>query len=436
LIADALLVAISLMAALLADGAIRGRSDTVSNRDLAAHILTVAMVVSALLSAQQQDRKPKAWVLWLELSLIGIGSAAVVGLMLYGLGFRVLPIEIVVPGMALAGALVCLRRRLGWLQGPAVDRDTVLVGYEPEMQALLDPLEQRLAGVVDADQSRVPAGVPYLGPPSVLLNPLPAWRSLVVSPRGLESLHVPSLLGEAQRRGIKVEDLAGFHQRTLHRVCCGLLRPVDLLFARGSLQTSPHAMAAQAIYNNVVGLSLLLLSLPVLLIAGIAVALFSGRGPVFELTECAGFQGIPFQMLRFRTRRWDGSGRPTAIGQWLDRLRLTNLPMFLNVIRGELALFGPRAVRLEFFERICELIPFYFHRSSVKPGIFGWSQLNLSREPLPDEVRLLEYDFYYIQRISPTLDLEILLQTIFRSSDAGAGEAIASVRETPLPEQD
>jgi lipopolysaccharide/colanic/teichoic acid biosynthesis glycosyltransferase len=101
-----------------------------------------------------------------------------------------------------------------------------------------------------------------------------------------------------------------------------------------------------------------------------------------------------------------------------------DLPQLINVVRGEMALFGPPPVRKEFAHRFAELIPVYDHRFIVKPGMMGWSQVNLDRGPRStDEFLRLEYDLYYIREESPSLDLDILFRTTFRSPFQ-AGDAI------------
>src|SRR5262249_9675378 len=147
------------------------------------------------------------------------------------------------------------------------------------------------------------------------------------------------------------------------------------------------------------------------LVSSILVALLSGKGPVFETTECPGLLQIPFQLWRFRARG-AATRDSTALRELLPRLRPVNLPRLPYVLRGEIALFGPSPVRREFAERLTELIPYYFHRFSVRPGIFGWAQLHLRGvHPQPEQLRL-EYDFYYIRHASLVLDLEILLRTL------------------------
>jgi lipopolysaccharide/colanic/teichoic acid biosynthesis glycosyltransferase len=189
------------------------------------------------------------------------------------------------------------------------------------------------------------------------------------------------------------------------------------------LRADGRTMAIQAIYTNLIGILFLLVFAPALALASLSLALFSRPGPTFESIDCLGFQNIPFGLLRFRTRRMDGSGKLTLVGGILARLHLTNLPQVINVIRGDMSLFGPRPVRREFARRLVQLMPFYSLRFCVKPGIFGWAQMHLRRDP-ENEFAQFEYDLFYIKEGSPLLDLGILIGTLF-----GPGDKIS----VPLP---
>jgi lipopolysaccharide/colanic/teichoic acid biosynthesis glycosyltransferase len=183
-------------------------------------------------------------------------------------------------------------------------------------------------------------------------------------------------------------------------------------------------MAIQAVYTNLVALTLLLALSPLLLILCAAVACFSGPGPVFESLECAGFQYIPFRLLRFRTTRLDGTGTRTRVGRIISRLHLANLPQLLNVVRGDMALVGPRPVRSEFARYLTDVMPFHSHRFSVKPGILGWAQMHAPRGGrLADECCQIEYDLFYIKEGSLWMDAEIMLESLApgRARDRSTG---------------
>ena len=147
----------------------------------------------------------------------------------------------------------------------------------------------------------------------------------------------------------------------------------------------------------------------------LAVFLFAGPGPVIESVECVGFQKIPYRLLRFRTLHGDRSGALTAVGKFLTRFHLVNLPRLINVMRGEIGLFGPRPVRKQFAQRLSEIMPFYSIRFFVKPGILGNGQSHLKANRLVSALTEIEYDLYYVKEASARLDLEILIGALTRS---------------------
>ena len=105
--------------------------------------------------------------------------------------------------------------------------------------------------------------------------------------------------------------------------------------------------------------------------------------------------------------------RVTAVGKWLRRTRLDELPQFLNVLMGEMSFIGPRPERPEFVRMLQREIPFYMERHSVKPGITGWAQVKFQyAASIEDSLEKLQYDLYYIKNLSLLLDLLILLATV------------------------
>jgi polysaccharide biosynthesis protein PslA len=180
------------------------------------------------------------------------------------------------------------------------------------------------------------------------------------------------------------------------------------------------------------GLALIVLVVisPLLAIIAIAIMLESGR-PVLFRQPRFGRGGVPFAVLKFRTMRADlcdatGAGqtgdadpRITRVGQVLRKTSLDEVPQLWNVVRGDMALIGPRAhpcgMRVQ--DVPCEsLLPQYHTRHVVRPGITGWAQVNGSRGAVKTADLLAQrvtLDLHYIQNWSPWLDLRILWRTIW-----------------------
>jgi lipopolysaccharide/colanic/teichoic acid biosynthesis glycosyltransferase len=156
---------------------------------------------------------------------------------------------------------------------------------------------------------------------------------------------------------------------------------------------------------------------PVLMLAAIAIKLDS-RGPVIYRQRRAGRDGQPFDLYKLRTMHpghdpvgvgtpvLPGDVRVTRVGRFLRRLSLDELPNLVNVLRGELAVVGPRPT-LE--AQVEQYTPRQRRRLEVKPGLTGWAQVN-GRAGIPWEERI-ELDVWYVDHRSPWLDLRILGRT-------------------------
>ena len=104
--------------------------------------------------------------------------------------------------------------------------------------------------------------------------------------------------------------------------------------------------------------------------------------------------------------------RITRVGRFLRKSHMDELPQFINVLRGEMSLVGPRAERNELVENLQTQVPFYRARLLVKPGITGWAQVNFGYAATVEDTGVkLEYDLYYIKHRNLLLDILILLRT-------------------------
>lgn len=167
---------------------------------------------------------------------------------------------------------------------------------------------------------------------------------------------------------------------------------------------------------------LILLLSPFLLIVALMIKLNS-KGPVLYHQERVGLDGRKFTIHKFRTMITEaekGTGpvmckpddeRITGVGRFLRKYSIDELPQLLNVLKGEMSLVGPRPERPDFVKDFKEKIPKYMLRHKVKSGITGWAQVHGLRQDTPIDKRL-DYDFYYIQNWSLTLDLKILWRTL------------------------
>lgn len=193
---------------------------------------------------------------------------------------------------------------------------------------------------------------------------------------------------------------------------------------------APHArgvdVALRALDVLIAGAALVLLA-PVALLIAALVLLTSGR-PVFYAGDRVGRYGELFAMRKFRTLRPDAELRlgpyygaeldrrtpaeVTRLGRWLRASQLDEVPQLWNVLHGDMSIVGPRPIRPRFFEELCEEIPAYWQRLVVRPGLTGFAQTRMGREPSWQEK--LAHDLEWIADRSVGLYLRIVGATAWR----------------------
>lgn len=188
------------------------------------------------------------------------------------------------------------------------------------------------------------------------------------------------------------------------------------------LALTPWDAVVKRTFDIVAASLILFLICPLFLLLALLVKLTS-QGPVFYRQERVGLDGVPFEVIKFRSMRSDAekaSGpvwaarndpRATSIGRFLRRFSLDELPQLLNVLRGEMSLVGPRPERPHFVEQFRKEIPKYLERHRIRSGMTGWAQVNGLRGNAPIDERT-RFDIYYVENWSLVFDLKIIAKTI------------------------
>lgn len=170
---------------------------------------------------------------------------------------------------------------------------------------------------------------------------------------------------------------------------------------------------------SIIGLSVLLLILPIILLFN----LIWNKGPLLFHQERIGRKEAPFKIFKLRTMIVNAEkngavfatvndNRITPFGKLLRKTRIDEFPQFINVLKGEMSIIGPRPERKVFVDQIANEIPLYHTRHIVKPGLTGWAQINYPYgETLEDSLMKLEYDLYYIKHRNIFLDINIAVKT-------------------------
>lgn len=171
---------------------------------------------------------------------------------------------------------------------------------------------------------------------------------------------------------------------------------------------------------SLIGISIGLVLIPIILIGNV----FWNKGKLFYTQRRVGKDGVVFRIIKFRTmvKNAEASGavfaktndsRITKFGKFLRKTRIDEFPQFINILKGDMAVIGPRPERPVFVDEIALVMPFYETRHIIKPGLTGWAQVNYSYgEKMEDSLMKLQYDLYYIKHRSIYLDLSIAFKTI------------------------
>ena len=229
----------------------------------------------------------------------------------------------------------------------------------------------------------------------------------------------------ARMRGIIVEDGIEVHERFTGKLAIESLNPSFLFFSK-DFTTSRLDMALRRIGSLAFSLIGLILTAPLMVLIAFAIKIDS-RGSVFFIQERAGLRGKPFRLVKFRTMHpsespqdiersvWErnSTDRVTRVGKFLRKLRLDELPQFINILRGDMDLVGPRPEMLDNVKTMAEQIPYYSLRMGVRPGLTGWAQIrhgySVSQEDVTEKMR---YDLYYVKHMSIWFDIKILIDTV------------------------
>jgi exopolysaccharide biosynthesis polyprenyl glycosylphosphotransferase len=228
---------------------------------------------------------------------------------------------------------------------------------------------------------------------------------------------------DCKLRGMQMMSAAAFHENHLGRIDLDLLTANDLLMSHGFV-TGHNTAALKRLLDIVLGVTILLLTLPLMAATALAIKCDS-RGPVFYRQQRAGRFDKPFTLFKFRSMAVDaeaGGGprwaqqrdpRVTRVGRFIRSTRIDELPQLANVLCGTMSLVGPRPERPHFVAQLAHVIPFYRQRAYVKPGLTGWAQINFPYGASVEDAReKLAYDLYYVKNRSLLLDAVVLVSTV------------------------
>jgi exopolysaccharide biosynthesis polyprenyl glycosylphosphotransferase len=244
--------------------------------------------------------------------------------------------------------------------------------------------------------------------------------------------------------GILVEDGVDVYERLAGKLAIESMTPSSLIFS-SDFRKSRFARGTQRLLSMTVAAVAVVLTAPFMALIAVIIRMESA-GPALFIQSRIGLHGRPFRLMKFRTMRvadgearsfWvkDNEDRLTRLGRFLRRSRLDELPQFINVLRGDMNLVGPRPQPIENAELFRSAIPYYEFRCVVRPGVTGWAQIRYGyANNLFEETEKMRYDLYYIKRMSVLFDVLILLETV-KIMLFGRGAHATTVYDEPIQEE-
>ena len=400
-----------------------------------------------------------AWILGIKINERGRSSVnianrailnAAVTFILYN-GLMAIIYELVLQGKllllqaAITGFLyvlwhLFLRKVIGRIRRMGSNNYTVaMVGSDPNMlqvcQFLTDSYTEegyRVLGMFTDHPDQIPAGIPNLGSPEdaieyVEKNGESLKEMLCSLNPATETEYVNRLVSTCESQMVRFKYVPGMEGYPKRKMNISQLGNVNVISLHEEPLNKPLAKLVKRAGDIVFsGLFLLTLFPIIWIFCAIGIKL-SSPGPVFFKQKRTGYEGKEFWCYKFRSMHASadadtkqavkGDSRVFKFGEFLRKSSLDELPQFLNVVRGDMSIVGPRPHMLHHTDIYSELIGDYMIRHLAKPGITGWAQINGCRgetRELSEMKERVEKDIWYIEHWSVELDVSIILTTIWQ----------------------
>ena len=233
--------------------------------------------------------------------------------------------------------------------------------------------------------------------------------------------HMPAIMTAADKEGLRVSMIPFYSDYIPTHPEIETVGSAKLINLRSTPMDDVFGAFLKRAMDVVCSLIILALLSPLMFLIALGVKL-SSPGPVFFRQERIGRDKKPFYMLKFRSMRvnaeektgWSTNDDPrkTRFGSFIRKYSIDELPQFFNVLKGDMSMVGPRPEVPFYVNQFRETIPLYLVRQQVRPGITGWAQIHGLRGDTSIESRV-EYDIWYIENWSLSLDIKILFTTVF-----------------------
>ncbi len=339
--------------------------------------------------------------------------------------------------LAILGAL-CVWRfvYMTFITSPRFYKKVLIVGETSNIETIVDAFKNadpnyKIVGFINCEESQL-EGVKYKG----VREYGPDEIHQVISKENISEIIVASYNAEnitsdiyhdlivLLERGFPIREYTQVYEDTTYRV------PVQFV-GKDFYKYFPFSRSNQNklylffhrlfdLVFSILGVLIGLFLIPLIFIGN----LLGNRGPLFYFQERVGKNGQVFNIIKFRTMVvnaeqggavWAAKNdhRITPFGKFLRRSRLDEIPQFLNILKGDMSLIGPRPERPYFVKELSQVIPFYETRHIIKPGLTGWAQVKVRYgSTVEDSLLKLQYDLYYIKHRSFLLDANVIIKTL------------------------
>lgn len=266
--------------------------------------------------------------------------------------------------------------------------------------------------------------LPYLGHVSDLPRILREYKveDVVIALESIEHDKLKSIISSIEGSNLSIKILPDMYD-----ILSGSVK-MSNIFSPLLIEVNAESMpiwqqSIKRVLDVLISLVALVVLIPVYIFSAIAVKL-SSVGPVFFFQERIGLNGKVFKIIKFRTMYMDAEKagpqlsssndpRITPIGKFMRKSRLDEFPQFLNVLKGDMSLVGPRPEREFFINKIVEIEPQFLHLTKVRPGITSWGQVKYGyAENVQQMLQRMKFDLLYLKNRTLALDFKIMLYTI------------------------
>jgi len=312
---------------------------------------------------------------------------------------------------------------------------TLLVGSPEHANALegwLRMKEQfglKIVGLLTVENEtgqRVDCFTPELGGLDQFESTLEGDVQQVILVTTLQQEQMRQIVKECEKRGIRLVIMNNFAEMINHPIVCRTDEGINLITLFEEPLENPFNRVLKRVVDLTISWLIVLLILPWLCILFWLIHRSQSPGPLFHKQPRSGLQNNPFEIIKFRTMHVDsddinrqateGDERIFPAGRWLRRFSLDEFPQFLNVLRGEMSVVGPRPHLIDHNRQFADLLEQYHQRAFIKPGITGLAQVRGFRGEATREAisARLQSDLLYGESWSLSLDLSIILRTIWQ----------------------